>query len=154
MCVAWTGKHDLCKISGEFWSKVDTCMISIQYSVQQSKTFVFFCGVCNFAVQENWHFRTEPNRTRAMTVPFPSLILDAAQFLSALSARNCHYCLTLFAFDQPSSTVYVRFPASPGSTGATLPCKNNVFYPDQQCGYDKRTRASSTFARKILSCCF
>ena len=23
MCVAWTGKHDLCKTNSELWSKVD-----------------------------------------------------------------------------------------------------------------------------------
>ena len=72
MCVAWTGKHDLCKISGELWSKVDITWF--QYTILFNKAKQTFSSVVNAILQckKNWHFRTEPNRTE----PEPMRVLS------------------------------------------------------------------------------
>ena len=61
MCVAWTGKHDLCKISGELWSKVDITWFQCIFLFNKAKQT--FSSVVYAILQCKKTDILEPNRT-------------------------------------------------------------------------------------------
>ena len=69
MCVAWTGKHDSCKISGELWSKVDITWF--QYIILFNKAKQTFSSVVCVILQCKKTHILEPNpgRCRSGTKP-------------------------------------------------------------------------------------